>query len=79
MYSETIEKQITIVYVNQDLTKPIENKAEGILTIYYPDIHVIKPAEERLEKQVEAQAQVIQDYEIDKTVEKVWDDNNDVR
>ena len=79
MYSETIEKQITIVYVDQDLTKPIENKAEGILTIYYPDIHVLKPAEERLEKQVEAQAQVIQDYEIDKTVEKVWDDNNDVK
>ena len=79
MYDETIEKQFTVVYVDQDVTKPIVNTVTGNMFIYYPEVHSTKPGEIRLSGQTETTAEVAQEYKVNKTVEKVWDDNDNLK
>ena len=78
-FAETIVKEFTVAYVNQDVTKPIVNTATGHMEIYYPEIHSTKPGEVRLEDTKETQAEVAQDYRVTRNVEKVWDDNDDTK
>ena len=78
-FTESIVKEFTIAYINQDVTKPIVNTATGHMEIYYPEIHSTKPGEIRLEETKETQAEVTQDYRVTRKVEKVWDDNEDVK
>ena len=79
MYDETIEKVITVVYINQDVTKNIVNTVEGNMYIYYPDIHSTKPGEVRLSGKTQTSADVAQEYKVNRTVEKVWDDNDNLK
>ena len=79
MYDETIEKQFTVVYVDQDVTKPIVNTVTGNMFIYYPEVHSTKPGEIRLSGKTETTAEVVQEYKVNKTVEKVWDDNDNLK
>ena len=78
-YNETVEKVITVVYVGQDVTKTIVNTVQGNMMVYYPDVHSTKPGEVRLTGQTQTTAEVEQEYKVNKTVEKVWDDNNNLR
>ena len=78
-YAETIVKEFTVAYVDQDVTKPIVNTANAHMEIYYPEEHSTKPGEVRLEDSKEAKAEVPQDYRVTRTVEKVWDDNENIK
>ncbi len=78
-FEKTIHKQIIIAYKGQNLVKPIENTARGITTTYYPDIHPSKPNEEKKTDTKEGKAIVEQDYRVDKIVEKIWDDNDNLK
>ena len=79
MYDETIEKVITVVYINQDVTKNIVNTVEGNMYIYYPTVHSTKPGEVRLSGKTQTSADVAQEYKVNRTVEKVWDDNDNLK
>ena len=78
-YNETVEKVITVVYVGQDVTKTIVNTVQGNMMVYYPDVHSTKPGEVRLTGQTQTTAEVEQEYKVNKTVEKVWDDNDNLK
>ena len=76
MYDETFEKEIKVVYKNQNVVETLVNTAEGIVTIYYPEDHSTNPGEERDTNTVTDTAEVEQEYKVAKEVEKVWEDNN---
>ena len=78
-YTETIVKEFTIAYIDQDVTKPIVNTAQGHMEVYYPDIHSTKPGEVRLEDTKDSSVEVAQDYRVTRTVEKIWDDNDNTK
>ena len=77
-YSETINKQITVVYKDQDVNAVLENRVVGKLTIYYPEEHSTNPGGVRHEEEKEDTAEVMQDYKVDRTVTKVWDHTNNI-
>ena len=77
-YSETINKQITVVYKDQDVNAVLENRVVGKLTIYYPEEHSTNPGGVRHEEEKEDTAEVVQDYKVDRTVTKVWDHTNNI-
>ena len=79
IYQETIEKEIKISYVNQDVTNPILNKIDGNMKIYYPDVHSTNPGGVRLEQTKQDSVELKQDYRVNRTVEKVWDDNENIK
>ena len=77
MYDETFEKEIRVVYKDQDVTTTLVNEVTGTVTIYYPEDHSSNPGGERGTNTVKDTAEVEQEYKVAKEVEKVWDDNND--
>ena len=79
MYNETIEKEIQVVYKEQNVLETLINEVTGTVTIYYPENHTTDPGEERDTNTVTDTAEVEQEYKVIKEVEKVWDDNNDVK
>ena len=79
MYDETIEKDISVVYVDQDVTQNLTNTVVGKMEIYYPEEHSSNQGEIRLEEERTASAEVAQDYRVSRTVTKVWDDNDDTK
>ena len=79
MLDVTIEKDITLVYMNQDVTQSLVNRVEGKMEIYYPEFHSTKPEEVRKEDRQEVAAEIVQEYRVERTVEKVWEDNEDVK
>ena len=79
MYDETIEKDISVVYVDQDVTQNLTNTVVGKMEIYYPEEHSSNQGEIRLEEEQTASAEVAQDYRVSRTVTKVWDDNDDTK
>ena len=79
MLDVTIEKNISVVYVDQDVTELLNNIVVGKMEIYYPEFHSTKPAEVRKEDRQEVAAEVVQEYRVERTVEKVWEDNEDVK
>ena len=78
-YNETIEKEIQVVYKDQNILETLVNEVTGTVTIYYPENHTTDPGEERDTNTVTDTAEVEQEYKVIKEVEKVWDDNNDVK
>ena len=79
MYDEIFKKEINVVYKNQNVLDSLENTAEGITMIYYPENHSTKPGEERGFNIKTDTAEVKQEYLIDKEVEKVWDDKENTK
>ena len=79
IYNETIEKEIQVVYKEQNVLETLINEVTGTVTIYYPENHTTDPGEERDTNTVTDTAEVEQEYKVTKEVEKVWDDNNDVK
>ncbi len=76
-FEKTIEKQIKVVYDNQNPVGNLVNTATGSITTYYPDIlEPIKPELEKETKKQEDTSTVEQEYKVDKVVEKRWDDND---
>ena len=78
-YDEVIEKEIIVVYEGQDVTKPLINTAKGIITTYYPEGHTPNGGEEKTTKEKETTSEVEQEYKVEKTVEKIWEDNNNLK
>ena len=75
-YEETITKEISVVYMGQDVNADLENTAKGTTTLYYPEDD---PDNEgpQLEETVEDTATVKQEYKVNLKVVKEWvDDNN---
>ena len=79
MYDETFEKEIQVVYKDQNVVETLVNEAEGTITIYYPENHTTAPGEERDTNTITDTAEVEQEYRVTKEVEKVWDDNNNAK
>ena len=79
MYDETFEKEIQVVYKDQNVVETLVNEAEGTITIYYPENHTTDPGEERDTNTITDTAEVEQEYRVTKEVEKVWDDNNNAK
>lgn len=75
-FTKTIKKQIELVYDGQNPAKPIENKVKGTVTTYYSEEDDEKPGEEKTTKEAETEAIVEQEYNVEKTIEKIWDDDN---
>lgn len=78
-YTSAIQKKITIVYKNQDVTQNLKNTATGYITTYYPDDDPVRPAGEKNTEQKAKTVSVAQEYKVEKTIEVVWDDNNNLR
>ena len=74
-FNKTITKNIKVVYVDQDVTKVLVNKVAGSVTTYYPESYTPKPGEEKETVTKETEEKVEQEYKVDKTVEKIWEDN----
>ena len=79
MYDKIFKKEINVVYKNQNVLDSLENTAEGITMIYYPENHSTKPGGERGFNIKTDTAEVKQEYLIDKEVEKVWDDKENTK
>ena len=79
MYDETIEKEIKVVYQDQNVVETLVNEVTGSITIYYPENHSTNPGGERDTNTVTDTAEVEQEYKVEKQVEKVWDDNEDTK
>ena len=47
MYDETIEKEIKVVYQDQNVVETLVNEVTGSITIYYPENHSTNPGGER--------------------------------
>ena len=79
-YTYNFDKTIDLVYVNQDLTQDLVNTVYGEVTIYYPENYEPNQGGEKdKDKSDEVTAIVKQNYKIDKNIEKVWEDNNDIK
>ena len=79
MYDETIEKEIKVVYQDQNVVETLVNEVTGSTTIYYPEEHSTNPGGERDKNTVKDTAEVEQEYKVAKQVEKVWDDNGNAK
>ena len=79
MYDETFEKEIQVVYKDQNVVETLVNEVTGTVTIYYPENHTTNPGEERDTNTVTDTAEVEQEYKVTKEVEKVWDDNDNTK
>lgn len=79
IYTNTITKEIDILYEGKDKVKPLENKAKGSIITYYPEEHPSKPGEEKQTTQEEEKNVIEQNYKTDVIVEKVWDDNENLK
>ena len=79
IYDETIEKEIKVVYQNQNVIEPLLNEATGSIQVYYPEGHSTNPGGERLNNIAADSVEVEQEYKVAKQVEKVWDDNEDTK
>ena len=79
MYDETIEKEIKVVYEGQNVVATLVNEVTGTITIYYPENHSTNPGGERDTNTVTDTAEVEQEYKVAKQVEKVWDDNENIK
>ena len=79
-YTKQIEKQIIIVYVDQDVTEDLVNEVKGTVTTYYPDNYIEEKAgEEYVKAETEDTATVKQEYKVNFKLEKVWEDNEDLK
>lgn len=79
MYDQTFEKEIKIVYKDQNVVGALINTVEGRVEIYYPEGHSTNSGGERDTSAEENIAEVEQEYRVAKEVEKVWEDDNDVK
>ncbi|MCI8291561.1 MAG: hypothetical protein HFJ25_04885, partial [Clostridia bacterium] len=75
-YTYETQKEIHIVYKNQDVTKPLQNTVTGTTKTYYPETHTTKPGQEKETKEVEATSTVEQEYKTKVKVNKIWEDWN---
>ena len=78
-YTHNFNKAIKLVYVDQDITEDLVNEVKGETKIYYPDNYPEKGGEELKTDEKEGAATVKQEYKVDKTVEKIWEDNNNIK
>jgi hypothetical protein len=78
-YSKTITKEITVVYNVEDVLADITNEVTGRTVTYYPDNYPELGGTEKTTVTDDDEETVKQHYLTDKQVEKVWDDNNNVR
>ena len=78
-YIIEIEKQITVVYIDQDVIRDLVNKVEGKTTVYYPDEYLTKAGEELSQVETDARVTVKQNHKANFKLEKVWDDNEDLK
>ncbi len=78
-YTYNFSKTIKLVYINQDVTEDIVNTVNGETKIYYPENYPEKGGEEVKTDEEEGETTVKQEYKVDKKVEKIWEDNNDIK
>ena len=78
-YTYNFDKTIKLVYVNQDVTEDLVNEVRGEIKLYYPENYPEKGGEEVKTDEKEETATVKQEYKVDKKVEKIWEDNNDIK
>ena len=76
-YEHTFEKEIEVVYKDQNVLETLVNEVTGTATIYYPEGHTTTPGGERGGHTASKTAEVEQEYYVTKEVEAVWDDNDD--
>ncbi len=81
-FEKTITKQIELIYEGQNKVEPITNKVTGTIKTYYPDNYPEDPENPTKEKQTQTKEEtetVEQEYKVSKTVQKVWEDNNNAK
>ncbi len=75
-YTYALNKQIKVVFVNQDVTRDLTNEVVGSVAIYYPENDPNHPGEVKQTETDTATSVVHQEYLVNKMVSKVWNDNN---
>ena len=78
-YNYEFEKSISLVYTGQNMAEDLSNTVVGTINVYYPENHSSKPGEIQITETAEDTAVVEQDYKVDLKVEKVWDDNDNLK
>ena len=78
-YTYNFSKTIKLVYINQDVTEDLVNTVSGETKLYYPENYPEKGGEEVKTDEKEETATVKQEYKVDKNVEKIWEDNNNIK
>ena len=78
-YEATIQKEIELVFEGPNKIGILVNKAEGILTTYYPENHPDNPGEEKETSENEDEYQITKDYKTEVMVEKIWEDNQNLK
>ena len=76
-YEKNITKKISVVYEGQNKVSDLKNTVTSSITTYYPENHTTKPNEEKQTITKQDEETVKQEYKTNKTVEKVWNDNDD--
>ena len=72
-------RTITLVYTGQNMAEDLSNTVVGTVNVYYPEEHSSKPGEVQETETAEDTAVVKQDYKVDLKVEKIWDDNDNLK
>ena len=78
-YNYEFTKTISLVYTGQNMAEDLSNIVVGTINVYYPEEHSSKPGEIQVTETAEDTAIVEQDYRVDLKVEKVWDDNDNLK
>ena len=78
-YNYEFTKSISLVYTGQNMAEDLSNTIVGTINVYYPENHPSKPGEIQVTETAEDTAIVEQDYKVDLKVEKVWDDNDNLK
>ncbi|MCI8636955.1 MAG: DUF11 domain-containing protein, partial [Clostridia bacterium] len=78
-YETTIQKRINLVYEGREKIGILKNKAEGSIITYYPENYPIKPNEEKQTNTSKDENEIEKDYRTKVMVEKIWDDNENLK
>ncbi len=78
-YTETITKDIELVYLDRNFVEPLTNTVNAKVTLYNPDDYTPNPGGERKTDEQEDTETVEQRYTVDKEVQKEWQDNGDYK
>ena len=77
-YRVEVEKQIGIVYKNQDVIKDLVAEVGGKIITYYPEEFEERPGQELIKKTATDSTIVKQEYKTNYKVQKIWEDSDNV-
>ena len=78
-FEKEIEKQIKVVYEDQNVIEDLVTDVNGKITTYYPEDYLDKGGEKLAEKESQDTITVKQDHKVNFKVIKIWDDNNNIK